>query len=38
MSESKIRFILESIAALPEEIDRLQGHYRVNCDNGLFER
>ena len=38
MSEEKIRFILESIAALPDEVTRLQRYYRINSENGLFER
>ena len=37
MPENKVRFIIESIAALPAAIEKLRGHYEINPDNGLFE-
>ncbi len=37
MPESKIRFILESVAALPAVIANVRGYYAFNQNNGLFE-
>ena len=37
MPERKVRFIIESVAALPAEIEALRGRYAFNADNGLFE-
>lgn len=38
MPESKVRFIIESVSALPAEIERLQQYYRFDPGKGLFER
>ena len=38
MPESKIRFIIESVSALPAEIERLQQYYEFDPAKGLFER
>ena len=37
MPENKMRFIIESVAALPAEIEALRGRYAFNADDGLFE-
>ena len=37
MPENKVRFIIDSIAALPAVIENLTGHYAFNADLGLFE-
>ena len=37
MPESKVRFIIESVAALPAVIEDLRGHYAFNSDSDLFE-
>lgn len=38
MPESKVRFIVESVAALPAEIERLRQYYEFDPRTGLFER
>ena len=38
MPESEVRFILESVAALPGEIEKLRQHYVFEPHKGLFER
>ncbi|MBU6473423.1 MAG: aminotransferase class V-fold PLP-dependent enzyme [Alphaproteobacteria bacterium] len=36
MPESKVRFIIDSVATLPEVIGDLQGRYVFSSENGLF--
>ena len=38
MPESKVRFIIESVSALPAEIERLRRYYEFDPGKGLFER
>ena len=38
MSESKVNFIIESVAALPAEIERLRQYYEFDPLKGLFDR